>query len=564
MKKALFAAVAISSMAGVAHADELSDLKAQLKLLTARVNKLQAQSEAEHRAQAETRARGQSQAQPPAPVQVKALAEAQAQTQVQVQALAQAQAQTQAQVEAQAASKASAPPDVPGALKTDNSGNVLGVLSQPVMLYDDNTTRMHMYGIIEATLSDWSNQPNASGNNEHTSAIGFQTAWFSGNRLGFDIDHAFRSADRIGLPDLKISAKLETEFESPTGDSDTPGVLFNRDAWVGFESPDLGKLTFGRQNTVTRDFTQTWGDPYGTPYVTLKEGGYSNVNNFKQIIYYSAASTLTRNDSAIVWKKYFLDDHIVLGLDYAFGSQGVGGSGNGGIGNSPLLDGGGGSPGKFAVGSNQAISLAYNNLEIGGGQLSANINYNRANCGNFGDNHCNAADASAGNYVNSNTNQAFLVGGTYVYDGYRIGAGYIYYTGEQHTTNAGNLGNRTDNVWIVDGTVPLSKPDNIDMYWGLWMAQSHNSALYAGNNLVVLPFFISTANSTKTVNGGRLNTTSSVMWHIDKQTDVYAAWDYQLGMGGWRHALFNDQGNGDAGHMASNSTGLGTGFRFKF
>jgi Gram-negative porin len=203
--------------------------------------------------------------------------------------------------------------ETPAALRTDNSGNVLGFLQKPVTLYQDSNTSLHMYGIIEATLSAQSNQPNANGTNKPAWAYGYQTAWFSGNRLGFDADHALAGGGQFGFPDLKIIAKMETEFESPTGDMDTPGVLFNRDAWVGFQSADLGKLTFGRQNTVTRDFTQTWGDPYGTPYVTLKEGGYSNVNNFKQIIFYSASSTLTRNDSGIVWKKSFFDDHVVLG-----------------------------------------------------------------------------------------------------------------------------------------------------------------------------------------------------------------------------------------------------------
>src|SRR5579859_428224 len=526
----------ILATAGAAKADDIADLKAQLQLLTERLNKLQAQEDARAQTQA---------AAPQAPAQP---------------------VQTQAQITAKedASTLGDATPGQAAARETTEGGkSVLGVLTSPVMLYDDKNTSMHMYGIIEATVSDWSNQPNANGNNRHVQAIGFQTSWLSGNRLGFDIDHNVAAGDRIGLPGLKVIAKLETEFESPTGNSDTPGVFFNRDAWVGFQSPDLGKLTFGRQNTVTRDFTQTWGDSYGSPDVTLREGGYSNVNNYKQIIYYSAASTLTRNDSAIVWKKQFLDNHLVVGLDYAFGSQGVGGSGNGGIGNTPLLDGGGGSPGKFFVGSNQAASVAYNNLEIGGGKLSWNINYNRANCGNFGDNHCNAADPSAGNYVNSNTNQAFLTGGTYVIDGFRFGAGYIRYDAQQHTTLT-DLGNRTDNVFTVNGTIPISRKENIDLYWGAWKAYGHNAALYAGNNLVALPFFISTANSTKTVNGSRLNAMSTLMFHLDKQLDLYTAVDYQLGSGGWAHALFNNQGNGDAGNLGPNSLGLGTGFRFKF
>lgn len=532
MRAALLGGIAfVVPASGIAHADELDDLKAQIRLLNKRLDQMQAEQKSKDKAKLQMQAPSQSAAVARAPVPL-------------LPPL----------------------PEPPPALRTDDSGSPLNFLSRPVMLYDDYNTSAHMYGIIEATISGWNNQPNANGNNQPTWAYGFQTSWFSGNRLGFDFDHAF-APGVFGLNDLKLIAKLETEFESPTGNMDTPGVIFNRDAWVGFYSSDLGKLTLGRQNTVTRDFTQTWGDPYGTPYVTLREGGYSNVNNFKQIIYYSASSTLTRNDSAIVWKQTFFNDHLVIGLDYGFGAQGVGGSGNGGIGNAPLLAGGGGNPGHFEVGANQAISLAYNNLEIGGGKLSANINYNRANCGNFGDNHCNAADDPVpGTLINSNVNQAILAGGTYVWGGgYRIGAGYIYYTAQQHTTFAGDLGTRTDNVWIVDGTIPVSKGyRDIDFYWGVWKAYGHNSALYAGNNLVVLPFFISTANSTTTVNGSRLNATASFMYHVDRQTDLYLVADYQQGYGGWAHALFNDQGNGDFGKMGCCSLGIGTGIRYKF
>ncbi|MFK2873942.1 porin [Dyella lipolytica] len=515
------AALAIS-LPVIAHADELSDLKKEVQALNARLAQLE--KEKSQPAAQETLVRQQD---------AKVIANTSA-------------------------------GDVPATPKTENSDNVLGVLQQPIMLYHGHDTSLHIYGIIEGTISGWSNQPNANGNGKPSWATGFQTAWFSGNRLGFDVDHALTSAEKFGLPDLKVIAKLEAEFESPSGNMDTPGVLFNRDAWIGFQSPELGKLTFGRQNTVTRDFTQTWGDPYGTPFVSLNEGGYSNVNNFKQIIFYSASSTTTRNDSGIVWKKSFLGDHMIVGLDYSFGSQGVGGSGNGGIGNMPLLDGGGGSPGQFKVGSNQAISLAYNNLEVGGGQLSWNVNYNRSSCGNFGDDHCDASDPSAGNYVNQNTNQAFLTGGTYVFDGWRVGAGYIRYIAQQHT-NTGNLGDRKDNVWIVDGTIPVRPiSKDLDLYWGAWEAFGHNSALYAGNNLVVLPFFISTANSTKTVNGSRINATVSLMYHLDKQTDIYFAYDYQLGRGGWSHTLFDTQGNGGGPSLRAETTGIGTGVRLKF
>ena len=107
-------------------------------------------------------------------------------------------------------------------------------------LYDNNNTSLRMYGLVEATLSDANHQTTGGG-----TAIGFQTAYFSGNRLGFDADHALAFGDQIGFSGLKVMTKLETEFELPTGNSDTKDVLFNRDAWLTFIR-DLGKITLGR------------------------------------------------------------------------------------------------------------------------------------------------------------------------------------------------------------------------------------------------------------------------------------------------------------------------------
>ena len=124
---------------------------------------------------------------------------------------------------------------IPVAMTTDQNGVKLVDAPSGVALYNNGTTSLHMYGLIEATGSHANHQTTGGG-----STTGFQVAWFSGNRLGFDADHALAIGDRIGLPGLKVISKLETEFELPTGDMDTANVFFNRDAWMGFYSDDLG------------------------------------------------------------------------------------------------------------------------------------------------------------------------------------------------------------------------------------------------------------------------------------------------------------------------------------
>ena len=254
---------------------------------------------------------------------------------------------------------------LPVALTTDQQGVKLDPNSSAVTLYSNANTSLRLYGLLEATISHANHQA-ADG----ASATGFQTAWFSGNRLGFDAEHTLAFGENIGMPDLKVISKLETEFELPTGNSDTENVFFNRDAWLGFYSDTLGKVTLGRQNTLTRDFTQTWGDPYGTAEVSLREGGYSNVNNFKQLIFYSGSANGTRLNSAVEWKKKF-DDHLVAGLGYAFGSAGAGGSGD--VGN------GGSVPGDFGKGTTKEASVAYNHFEAGPAIINLNASYDRAN-----------------------------------------------------------------------------------------------------------------------------------------------------------------------------------------
>ena len=426
----------------------------------------------------------------------------------------------------QAAAPAKAPV-VNKALLTDQNGAKITDAPAGVSLYDNGNTSLHIYGLIEATGSHANHQTTAGG-----STTGFQVAWFSGNRLGFDADHALAIGDQIGLPGLKVISKLETEFELPTGDMDTSDVFFNRDAWMGLYSEDLGKITVGRQNTLTRDFTASWGDPYGGADVSLKEGGYSNVNNFKQFIFYSGGANGTRLNSAIEWKKKF-GDHIVAGLGFAFGSQGAGGSGD--VGN------GGSTPGDFKKGQTQEASIALNALPVGPGLLSANLNYDRAN-------------------VNDLTHQSTLIGGNYRVGMFRVNGGYAHYTAEQGAANS--AGTRTDNSWTVSMSL-LATPEN-EIALGFNELKGKNAGFNGGGN--ILNPFGNTAGVTATAaNGSKKAIYASYMYHVDRQFDVYVAADHFKVDGGW--VIGDAQGNGNhfgAGQAYNNETEMAVGARYKF
>jgi len=436
----------------------------------------------------------------------------------------------EARLNAMTAPPAAAPaaaPVVNKALLTDQNGQKIVDTPAGVSLYDNGNTSLRMYGLIEATGSHASHQ---AGNG--SSVTGLQVAWFSGNRLGFDADHALAIGDSIGLPGLKVISKLETEFELPTGDMDTSDVFFNRDAWMGFYSDDLGKVTIGRQNTLTRDFTANWGDPYGGADVSLKEGGYSNVNNFKQFIFYSGGANGTRLNSAIEWKKKF-GQHIVAGVGFAFGSQGAGGSGD--VGN------GGSTPGDFKKGQTQEASIALNALEVGPGLLSANLSYDRAN-------------------VNDLIHQSELIGGNYRIGMFRVNGGYVHYTAEQGVGNS--AGTRTDNSWTVSMSL-LPTPEN-EFALGFNEMKGKHAGFNGGGN-ILNPFGNTAGVSAVAANGSKKAIFGSYMYHVDRQLDVYLAGDHFKVDGDW--VLGDAQGNGNhygVGQAYNGTTEVAVGARYKF
>jgi predicted porin len=323
-----------------------------------------------------------------------------------------------------------------------------------------------IYGLIDASISSV-NHANAAGDR----LTGIPVAWFSGNRIGF------RGNEDLG-GGLKAIFKLEAEYVVGTGAMDTPGVLFNRDSWVGMQDKQtFGQVTLGRQNTLARDFAQVYGDAYGSKAIGYEEGGFTNNNNFKQMIFYAGSATGTRYDNGIVWKKVF-DNGIVAGLGYQFGEVA-------------------GSP---SSGSTQSAALGYNgkNYVISGF-------YNQAD---------------TGNKVNSLTekHKSFSLGGSYMFDLVRLNAGYFHYTADQ-----GALGGRTDNAWTV--STKFTPRGSWDYELGYQVMKASNAAISADGTGTLNAYSDASA-STLTGSGKKSTIYTSALYHLSKRTELYVAADY--------------------------------------
>jgi predicted porin len=428
-----------------------------------------------------------------------------------------------------ASKKAAAAPAAPAAvaaaaqpaLGTDVSGVPIDPQSNSMLVYARGNSSATLYGLIEPSFNH-TNHATPSGG----TVSGYQTSWFSGNRLGFDFQHVLN-----GSTGLKVITKLESEFELPTGNMDTANVFWNRDAWAGLYSDDLGKLTFGRQNTLTRDFTNNWGDPYGAAETTLREGGYSNVNNFKQLIFYSGGPNSTRYNSAIEWKKKW-DDHLITGLAYKFGSGGAGGSGD--VGN------GGSIPGDFSNGTGQAASVAYNRIELGGASMNLNLSYDRGN-------------------VSHLIQQSWLLGGNVSGGPFRLNAGFIHFTAQQGANNA--AGTRTDNSWTTSMSYLVI--DRTELALGYQEMKGKHAGFNGGGT--ILSAFGNTAGVTTVGDGAKKTLYGSIMYHWDRQLDLYVAADFFKTTGDW--VVGDAQGTGmkfGKGQPFDSQTEIAVGGRFKF
>jgi predicted porin len=471
---ALAGASIISMMVvGVAKADEVSDLKREIRALTERVSKVEKEKT---EAKAKAKVAAEQDAKSPRPP------------------------------ESQMVTKAGVP----------YLGGVLD--GRPVRIVETSGTEITLYGILEATFSDVTNTTT-----DGKSKIGMQTAWFSGNRWGL-------YGQTMLDPDskLKLIARLESEFELPTGNMDTGNVLFNRDAWLGLESSALGKLTVGRQNTLPRDFSNIWGDPYGSASLSTNEGGYTNVNNFKQLIFYSGGGSGaggqgdTRLDNGIVWKKVF-DNGLVLGAAYAFSD----GNGPGGPNGSGAIPGAG-----IDKGSVQSVAVGYN-----GDHFHVSAFYN----------HTDVLEIPTIGLTNKGlSHQSEGIGGNYEFGLVRWNLGYLHYTADQ-----GFLGTRTDNA--VTTSIKITPPGLVDYELG-WQDMFANNAAYTPGGATFVPYH-DASGATTAGSGSRMTTYGSIIYHPVPTVDVYVAGDYLKTSAGYVASQANGHNSAIEG---------ATGVRWKF
>ena len=391
------------------------------------------------------------------------------------------------QMERAKEAQASVPPPGPMVTKTGPWDSF--VSGRPVHIIETSGTDVLLYGIIEPTLGYVTNV-----NTKGASTVGLNVSWFSGNRWGIFITQ--KVFPEYGF---NLLARMESEFELPSGNMDTPGVLFNRDAWVGFESPLLGKFSVGRQNTLPRDVANIWGDPYGNSALTTGEGGFTNNNNFKQLIFYTGGGNGaggqgdTRYDQGLVWKKIF-DNGLYLGAAYNFGD----GNGPGGpLGSGPIPDA------QFDKGSSQAVAAGYN-----AGQFHVSAFYNRSNVLEI---------PTIGSTNVGHIHQSWGVGGNWDGGLVRLNAGYIHYTADQ-----GLVGTRTDDVVTVSTKITPSKLYDFELGWQDFFAK--NAAL-TGAGYTFVPFKDASA-AVATGTGTRMTTYASFIYHPIPNVDVYIAGDH--------------------------------------
>jgi hypothetical protein len=189
---------------------------------------------------------------------------------------------------------------------------------------------------------------------------------------------------------------------------------------------------------------------------------------------------------------------------------------------------------------------------VGPGKFNLNANYNQDTRGPAG-----GPDLK---------HRAELFGGNYVFGPYRINAGWIHYTAEQLSPNAGggfsSLPSRTDHAWTGSGSWRVAKTVLSLGY----VRMGGENAGHNGAGVILNPMFANTAAATGTTPSGAKTTVfGAIMYQADRALDLYFAADRMSVTGGW--IVGDAQGNGTrigAGQPSQDELELAIGARLKF
>ena len=308
-----------------------------------------------------------------------------------------------------------------------------------------------IYGIVDTSIR-YISSDNAAGN----SNIKMDNGAISNSRIGF------KGSEDIGGGN-RINFRLENGFNGDNGSMSSPGVLFNRQSWVGI-SGDYGQFSIGRQQTPLFDLMADHFDPL-------------TVGNYDTNSWLPAGATLVRNSNML--KYYGTFGGVSAGLSYAAGEV----------------------AGSLRTGSQISSSLQYTtgNLSIGGGAQQTV-----------------SATNSAYKDTAYNLSISYVLGAAKVYGGYykikdSTGTTTSYFAGNASAASAGGIAGieRVDNGYFLGSSYQLSPA------WSLTGAgyydKSQNVSVVKLGNLG---------------NGTRYTLVGVAEYALSKRTQVYGTLDY--------------------------------------
>ena len=379
------------------------------------------------------------------------------------------------------------------------------------------------YVLIDATLVNTSNNT-ATGK----SKLDFSNQpWFSADRWGLrgilntninSLTVVYKLESQFGIGDGGLSTTNVETAATPAGTTPTNGgtepVLFNRDAWVGVSSSTLGQLTFGRQNTLARDISGIYGDPFGPAQFGYEEAGWTNSNNFKDLVNFAGSVDGSRMNKGVVWKKV-TPSGVTLGLAYNLSDD-------------TLVT-------PYANSTTQGFTSTRDTTAcaaLGYNSKSYNLSgfYSQANNAGF-------------------TQKAYSVGGNVNPNArLRVNVGLFRYSADQGPVN----GHRTDNAFTVSATFAPSAIWNYSLGYQGWKANNAGTSA-ASNGNMTMPF--ANGDIAKGVASGARNTTyGAIMRSLSKRSEVYVCADYEQLTEGFHLAATNGY---------RNQTELGIGIRIR-